>query len=192
MRLANFDDSEFDSACRALIDGYERNGGSWLEYEAYELISQILDEDEAAIYESRLASLNNRGRPPQTPNAFREALRVIFADGRIQLSAKDRGHKAERMLYAYRHWVPPEFLTGFLAEYGPRASGTPAERTAIVPKLRRWVVDRLADPEASIDHRLSYPPDINSEAERLSEAREGAAQDRAFWNAEARRWRHAD
>lgn len=138
----------------------------WLRPVSYHLISQFLNSDQVEVFVRRAINFGRYSRGEHSGlNHFQLGLMAIFAHDRDVLRERDRERFGRQMAYAYSHFVPTPFLNGFLYEHRgwERASGDVIE---ISRELREWVIVRLVGDfpheGESVEHRGSYPEDINS------------------------------
>lgn len=137
MNLQAYNNEEFEAACLHIVREWERShvDGSqahWLERSAYELLGGILDRGDLEVWKAREALLDRRGAKGSL-NLFRYGLRLIFAHKPGGLDPRARELMGRRLLYAYRHFVPPPFLKSFLDAAPRRPSAT-----EIAPEFEIW------------------------------------------------------
>lgn len=177
MQSGLIDEQWFDGACRDIAECFERDRSiPSLEREVYKLIGQVLDEDRADVYGDRPAKLDSRGPEGTYFNPFRLGLRLIFVGASDALPRQQRKRTAERLHYAYSHYVPAEFLTGFLYQFGSYANGITPNKFVVLPELRNWVTKQMAATDSDTDNRLPVPADIVCAANRLRDKVEGASE----------------
>ena len=109
-------------------------------------------------------------------NLFQKGLRALFAHDKDAVTARDRERIGERLWHAYRHFVPPTFLAGFLrqipsAELLQRAASKeiePGFKERVVEKLFRALGDgNLPEPDIDpLERRGRYPRQVEREAKR--------------------------
>jgi len=159
------DDEEFEAVCRSIAKAWrsEQEGGeatARLEARVYRLVEHLIARDLLdELMCPRESRLDRRGAPGY-PNAFRRALRVIFAGEFEPIGTQTRSDMAIRLEYAYRHFVPPEFLKVFLTSLGVRP-----KVTSIHPGYESWVALNLR--KAWNKHLIpEYPKSIRKLARR--------------------------
>ena len=167
------DESEwiFDSACFAISAEWtirQKKGLSgniaWLETAAYQLLSRVCSERLGALIEKRIASYG-RSRQGNTTLAtlFRRGLLAIFAHDRSSSAPTDqqRASSGKRLWHAYRHYVPPEFLIGFLEQ---TSASLDKSRSCdwIIPAFVSWVIQQRAQ-DVSPETRGPYPEEVEQQ-----------------------------
>lgn len=153
------DADEFELFSAAICKAWRRHAGgkskiAALERTIYELVEHLIAHDvlDDAL-ERRKTKLSRRGAPGR-PNPFRSVLRAVF-DGERQGPTDDqRSRMSRRLLSAYWHFIPPEFLTGFLHDLGHNP-----KNNAIQPRYENWLVSQLR--KKRNQHLLKdYPKEI--------------------------------
>lgn len=178
--LVDFDDPiEFDQVSRAICRKWEgmKAGCSlergrhvaWLEGVSYRLFKDMIerDFDIVAIFERRCS---DHGRAPTAKSAhtnlFQKGLSALFAHDWNAITPRDRERIGKRLWHAFRHFVPPEFLAGFLAQIPSEGLLKRAAANEIEPGFESWVIEKLklvsggTSPEKDLDPggwRGTYP-----------------------------------
>lgn len=160
----------FNSACQAISEEWEtaaakRTGEEliqWLQGVAYQLLGHIFDHGLDFLIDERLRGFNRYSRGNEAlANCFQRGLLAVFAhETRYRgPNAAQRSKMGRRLLHAYRHYVPHEFLRGFLSQVGDDQLKAKIESGLIEPGFEEWVVlKRLTDERP--DFRGPYPSEI--------------------------------
>lgn len=149
-------ETEFLDTCRRIaakwrIDKHDQKRRPLLERRVYELGEHLIAHgliDE--FLEGRLKLMSNRGRSKR-PNPFSQLLRVIFYK---EANSPDRrliSSSGRRLYHAYWHFVPPEFLSGFLD-----SAGANPKLGTIQAGYERWVMLQLQE-ERNTEIAFGYP-----------------------------------
>lgn len=138
----------------------------WLEVTCYALLVQMLNLDLAGLFDERIRqhgrySKGSRGNP----NCFQTGLMALFADDAECLGARDRERMGKRMWRAYRHYVPPVFLLGFLEQQRSGAS-------ELEPGFAAWIAERRWCERDDSGARGTYPAAIEEAVQRRERIRE--------------------
>lgn len=166
----------FDAACRKIQAEWKKRSRSgskrdlaWLAVTAYEVIGEMVRNELDDVFERRIAEHGRRRRGRTgNPNRFQVGLLAIFADGLDAVNARDRERIGKKLWRAYRHYVPPQFLTGFLMQ--PRGELLPGHDLS--RDFRDWIIDRRADESAAENEsRGEYPIEIEEAVEERQSLR---------------------
>ena len=104
---------------------------AWFKKEAYRFLKRYVELGRIDIFQAANKARSKRLVDDVGQNPFKLGLLAMFSDESI--SRSDRHVFGNQMLYAYRHFVPADFLNAFLA-----VSGGPA---AIAEKLKSGEVE---------------------------------------------------
>lgn len=173
------DSGDFDRICRLLerefsnlkssitvgIGGYQGRPNVWLRRMAYMLVSRMIIDDDCDYFDDRINNneRRNRGQKGQ-PNVFQTALMAIFAHAPTTLGARDRERFGKQLMFAYHHYVPAEFLEGFLNQTAAAYAETP---TIVVSAMRWWVIEKIAVDDEPSEYRGDYDVEIMDDATKL-------------------------
>jgi hypothetical protein len=166
-----FDDERlFGQACDSIVAGWdfrrgERGAIRWLEQETYELLSHVLDCDCQEVFEPRLATCEKRGAKG-SDNPFRTGLRVIFARSSNPITDSQRERAAIRLMHAFRHFIPKQYLAAFLKKAGSRPN-----LSTIEPGYEDWIGMNIVWAEADMDARGPYPPAVAKTYQKWDKAK---------------------
>jgi hypothetical protein len=140
---------------------------AWLRRVAYELLSFYFDFGFKNVIENRIASAGSypKGRQ-KSVNLFQEGLLAIFGSTSDAPDANVRRTVGKQLWHAYRHFVPPEFLEGFLLQIGTRRIGAQSDANAIETGFEKWISDCLKDEDWPAGLRPPYPRLIRKMAAR--------------------------
>ncbi|WP_137754508.1 hypothetical protein [Sphingopyxis sp. L1A2A] len=184
VRSFSVDEDEFDRACHAIEREYVRRGlwtraeaaslhedshHVWLRRFAYALVRRLIRQGDTELLFDRI----KRHRPSQrgrdgNPNIFQSGLKAIFAHRPVNLNPRDQERFGEQLMFAFKHFVPPPFLEGFLHQ-------THAHRKAseeIAPLFVDWIDegwDRMTEDED--DFSREFLPDIRRQIKKIEKER---------------------
>lgn len=162
-------ESIFNLACRAISLEWKGAEGKadearvrWLQLVAYQCLGHLLDHDLEFLIDGRLRGFDRYSRGnEEKANPFQRGLVAIFAHEKPHHSptAQLRSRVSKRLMYAHRHYVPHEFLRGFLHQVGDGGLKEKLKSGAVEPGFEEWVVEkRLTDSRP--DSRGRYPSEI--------------------------------
>jgi hypothetical protein len=145
----------------------------WLGKTVYTVLRPMLEAGVKELFNERINEHSRHQHGQRSGlNPFQFGLLALFADAPKAMSAAFRERMAKELWYAYRHYVPPEFLLGFLSQV--RSPGL-ARRSAdgeIEPGFEQWIIRAhsavINDEEANDDARGTYPKPIEKAAKRLA------------------------
>jgi hypothetical protein len=182
------DPSEFDRASDMVCRKWEarkRSAGedrgsrvAWLEGVSYRLLKAIIesDTDNVEQFEQRSSRYGrDRAGKGASTNLFQRGLMALFAHDPNAITPRDRERIGKRLWHAYRHFVPPEFLAGFLCQIRSAGLLKRAAANEIELGFEDWVAEKLfraraaeppvVDPEP-LERRGTYPKQIQRLAKR--------------------------
>lgn len=150
-----------------------------LKRNCYVAISEILLQGHKSIFELRLRQYARYSRRRfDGLNPFQRGLLAIFAHDTARdnsrskvsddkpkelLSAKNRHIFGQQMWQAFRHYVPPEFLNGFVWETGGSVARPFGRHDGfIMEDYEEWVIREFLNDESNVRGR--YPSNIVSGA----------------------------
>lgn len=150
-----------------------------LKKNCYTVIGEILMQGHGNLFELRLRQYSRYSRRHfHHLNPFQRGLLAIFAHDAARdntrskvsddkpkelLSAKNRHIFGQQMWQAFRHYVPPEFLNGFVWETGGGAARPMGRHDGMIYySYRDWVIRERAGDETNVRGR--YPMIIDKAA----------------------------
>lgn len=90
-----------------------------IKVQVYQLVRELLIERHRTDFENVLAyKMESSPRVSFDANPYYWALKAIWKDGEIALKGNVVSKYAKQLVYADRHDIPPELLTGFLYQVG--------------------------------------------------------------------------
>lgn len=138
---------------------------SWVRPVCYRFIDHCLENGLEDHLRSRI---RRYGRSTSSDDIFSVSLLAIFADDPADFTEADR-HKISRQLwYAYRHYVPWQFLNGFLSQL-PKFESQKA-LSKIEPGFEDWIIMRRSVDYTTRTLRGRYPANIEAGALETSTA----------------------
>ena len=159
----------FNAACRAVTSEWahrvaldDRERTQWLQHVAYQIVTHLLERGIFYLVDERLRGFDRYSRGnKKDDNPFQSALVSIFAHESPHDGPNDtsRWKMGRRLRYAYRHYVPAEFLTGFFHQIADKELiADPG--IAINADFVNWVASmRLHDERP--ETRGKYPKEID-------------------------------
>jgi hypothetical protein len=166
----------FDAACRRIQSEWKERSRpglkrdlSWLAVTAYEVIGELVRNEQDDMFEMRIAE-NGRHRRGRigSPNRFQVGLMALFADDPDAVNARDRERIGKKLWRAYRHYVPPQFLIGFIMQ--PKGELLPG--SDLSRDFQDWIIDRRAKESAAENEgRGEYPNEIEDAVEERQSLR---------------------
>lgn len=146
----------------------------WLSTTAYVVVGAMLDQGLEELLKKRIGDRIHHLPGPRTDlNPFQLGLMALFVDyseakkaGTPQAKRpQTRERIGKELWYAYRHYVPAEFLLGFLHQV--RSPGLERRSVAgeIEPGFEEWIIRRRPEDEGQYDRGL-YPQEIEDVIER--------------------------
>lgn len=161
----------FGDACRLISTElhrrYDANAENreWLQRVAYQLIGQMISNGFAGLFEERIVNFGRkRTAASRQINPFQKGLLATFAHDKGVMNEQKRHIFGLRLWYAYRHYVPHEFLTAFLGQVWSDGADQRAIAEYIDPDFASWVMfERAADPAP--ERRGLYPVSLEEQVE---------------------------
>jgi hypothetical protein len=148
----------------------------WLKVTAYIILKEMIFLELDDVFEQRIRQYRRYPRGERgRPNRFQMGLLALFAEDAKALSSSDRQRIGKLLDVAYRHYVRPEFLIGFLAQYEGSSRDELLPGTDLLRDFGAWIAECRAEPGAD-DDRYDYPADIEREVE-VRQGRRLAEQD---------------
>lgn len=138
----------------------------WLQGVTYQLIGMIISNGFAGLFKERIANFD-RKRPATAKqiNPFQIGLLATFAHDKGVMNEPERRYFGTRLWYAYRHYVPHEFLAGFLHQVWVKGAEERAATDYIEPNFVSWVMlQRAVDPTPM--RRGQYPAAFEERVEQ--------------------------
>lgn len=137
----------------------------WLKVTCYSLVSEMLRLDQADVFDSRIKQHGRYPRGPRgAPNPFQTGLMALFANDPSALDARDRERIGKLLWYAFRHYVPVEFLIGFLVQREVKGQTTRFTGWELDPEFTDWIVERRLLERDDADRGV-YPKHIEDAVE---------------------------
>lgn len=177
----------FDAACRSIQAEWKKRSRpglkrdlSWLAGTAYEVIGEMVQNEVDDVFEMRIAE-NGRHRRGRigSPNRFQVGLMALFADDPNAVNARDRERIGKKLWRAYRHYVPPELLIGFLMQ--PKGELLPGHDLS--RDFLDWIIDRRSEESAAENEsRGEYPSEIEEAVEKRQSLRLIAEAEHDDWD----------
>mgnify|MGYP003323352892 CR=1 FL=1 len=100
----------------------------------------------------------------KTSAEFHMAIAGVFAHHPQIITPTERNRLADPMWHAFRHYIPPELLLGFNAQYPAHEKKSAAQLGEIDPALIAWVKEQRVlaafGNRDMIERRGQYPSDI--------------------------------
>ena len=160
----------FEQACNKIAaqllarNRAEADKHEWAQRVCYDFITKMLIHGHDALLNERIIQFNRRLGLSNEYNPFYRGLMAIFAHEPGLIDDKQRGLFAKRLWYAYRHYVPPCFVIGFLREFWPDVERKRVALDSIQPQLEEWIwFERAKDTARKF--RGPYPADLDEKVD---------------------------
>ena len=138
----------------------------WLRVSLYSVILTWFGHEEGKELDARvpIKKINSKAIQTKASVEFHMAIAGIFADYPQALKPTERDRLADPMWHAFRHYIPPELILGFNAQYPAHEKDNNAVLGEIEPALVAWVKEQrvlaaLGNRDV-IERRGQYPRDI--------------------------------
>lgn len=166
----------FDSASKRLVREWEgrrrvgtlgsSNGSpgalEWLTRTSYEVVTHLIGEEQGCVFDARLKRYSRRKSVSgqQGLRTFQRAMRAIFAHDPRAITDSQRDRVSKRAWHAYRHYVPPHFISGFFRQIDSHSLERRCINGDIEPEFEDWIVcNRSQDVDEECE-RGTYPSRI--------------------------------
>lgn len=163
----------------------QETANDWVKRICYRMIELHLQEERFYELNDRIAKNERQLRGiTGDPNPFQTGLLAIFAHNpKIQrpskkvpqenkwvevMGARDRERFGKQLFYAYRHFIPADRLSRFIAFSYSHREHTKLPFDFIDPLFNAHVAHHLANAEVDIEYRGPYPRAIKKAAAKLS------------------------
>lgn len=140
---------------------------SWLTKVAYQLVGQTVLQGHSRVISRRIRNYDRRDYRPHDHTAiFQRGLLAIFAHNKAGPDHRLRNWIGSRLWLAFRHYVPAQFLTGFLYENASWSDSYTSREGWVIPDFSAWVLaHRASDRERKL--RGTYPAEIDNHLARM-------------------------
>lgn len=139
-----------------------------LEKTCYDVLTGFLKAQQSDAFEDRIRRYKRYSRGIRgNTNIFQIGMMAIAAHDRDVISPRDRERVGKRLWHAYRHYVPPAFLTGFFKQLDSHNLLGRAAENQIEPGFDEWIAQQLSGRDQSHERGI-YPLHIVKLSERLS------------------------
>ena len=158
----------FEQACKAVAlelnhrDRGKMEKSEWIQEICYEFLRRIISYQHTYLFEERINGYDRDPKGSTHVNPFQRGLLAVFADEPGLMDDGDRAYYGKRLWYAYRHYVPPCFLKGFLHQVWERGAEHRVDKDHIVPEFEQWIwFERAEDP--CPETRGNYPAKLEEQ-----------------------------
>lgn len=141
----------------------ERRAGAnaWLIRVAYDLLLPMLEDGQLELL---VAHCERHGRyaargVPEGLNPFQIGLMAIFARTPQGISPQTRERLGKRLWHAARHYVPLEFVAGFIKQLDSKDLEKRVAHNEIEEGFEEWIFENINKDESILD-RGNYPSNI--------------------------------
>jgi hypothetical protein len=153
----------------------------WLKVTSYVVLTEMLRLEQDDVFETRIKEHRRYPRGQRgNPNPFQLGLMALFAEQPDLLNRRDRERLGKQFWHAHRHYVPPEFLLGFLSQLERGQAGEKLAGSDLQRDLKDWIIERRS--VDSDGDRGDYPLEIENEVEALQERRLKAEAEDDDWD----------
>lgn len=172
------DGNTFDKACRLIATEFEqakyangkvRRDGKlisrhvWLGKTCYPIIQYLIGEEVEDLLFGRIDKYSRQVRGSKgTDNIFQTALMAISAHDPMSIRHQDRERHGKNLMIAHRHFVPVEFLEGFLSKCSVQYFDDPTNAKSIDSNFENWIIEHSIDQVSLRAFRDKYPRRIQT------------------------------
>lgn len=162
----------FEEACKEVAaelnvrDRAKVDKRIWSQNVCYPFLSYMIVYGHTAMFEERIGRLGRDPKGSVRVNPFQRGLLAVFAHEPGLMDEREREYFGKRLWYAFRHYVPPCFLIGFLHEVWSSDAERKASSGCIESHFEQWIAEKRAcDPHPEV--RGSYPPNVEATVEQI-------------------------
>ena len=162
----------FEEACKEVAaelnarDRAKAEKRVWSQSVCYPFLSYMIAYGHGTMFEERISRLGRDPRGSIHVNPFQRGLLAAFAHEPGLMDEGDREYFGKRLWYAFRHYVPPCFLMGFLHEVWSNDAERRASSGFIEPQFEQWIWrERAGDPYP--DLRGAYPAQLEAKVHQF-------------------------
>ena len=138
----------------------------WLQGVTYQFIGLMISNGFDYLFEERIVNFGRKQNSGKQLNPFQKGLLATFAHDKGILTESQRHRLGIRLWYAYRHYVPHEFLAGFVTQVWSTGADQRAAAESIEPDFVSWVMmERAVD--SAPERRGQYPAVVEQKVEQI-------------------------
>ena len=122
------------------------------------MLHKVLDEELEELFERRIFHHGGylQGQHDRL-NPFQHGLIALFAHHQAAMPRQTRERIGKELWCAYRHYVPPAFLLGFLGQVRPTGLPRRSIDEVIDPAFEQWIIEQRSREDDNHDARGPYP-----------------------------------
>ncbi len=138
----------------------------WLHKVCYQLLSMMISHGFSGLFDQRIANFDRKhSAASNRVNPFQKGLLAAFAHDKGIIDDRSRHYLAIRLWYAYRHYVPHEFLSGFFHQVWTKGAQQRSAAGSIEPDFEMWIIlQRAINPISEC--RGQYPTALETKVEQ--------------------------
>lgn len=162
----------FEEACHAVAaelnirDRAKAEKRTWTQKVCYQFLSYMLAYGHRSMFDERIRLLGRDPKGSGRVNPIQRGLLAVFAREPGLVDEGDREYFGKRLWYAYRHYVPPCFLIGFLHEVWSSDAERKVSSNFIEPDFEQWIwFERARDPHP--EYRGAYPAELEEKVQLI-------------------------
>ena len=171
-RISRTIEAEWSSCRDATRPDALRRSIPWLTQASYEALSSLIDDDLEGLrqlFADRIKESHGERAPRDSLNMFQVGLMAIFAHNPAALHRRTRERIGKELWHAFRHYVPPAFLLGFLTQVRSPGLARRSVKGVIEPGFESWIVEQRLKGEFNHDARGAYPAAIDEQVSSRSD-----------------------
>ncbi len=161
LELARRKPTEEDKNAKGGKHKKESDLAKWIRPVCYRFIIHC---EKQGLLENLYSRIKSYGRYTDKEELFSRALLAIFAEDRANFTETDRRRYNRQLWYAYRHYVPWEFLNGFITtvqDFDKKKSLATIENG-----FAEWIIMNRTNDHDTTGIRESYPKYIEQEVRK--------------------------
>lgn len=154
---------------------------SWVKQICYEVILVMLYEDQVGLFNRRIRKYSRHAASEKNKiNIFQTGIIAIFAHDKKIMGPRDRERFGKELMYAFRHYIPVEFLDGFIRQCSSSnlSIARRLKNSDLEKQFENWIVGERSREEDQSEFeglsleewRGSYPKHIEERVEKSREA----------------------
>lgn len=162
----------FEEACKEVAvelnvrDRAKAEKRIWLQNVCYPFLSYMIAYGHSVMFDERISRLGRDPKGSVHVNPFQRGLLAAFAHEPGLMDEREREYFGKRLWYAFRHYVPPCFLMGFLHEVWSSDAERKVSSGFIELHFEQWIWrERAGDPHPEL--RGAYPAELEAKVQQF-------------------------
>jgi hypothetical protein len=133
----------------------------WLLDVAYRFLPAYIATETTEVWARRIGDRRHPQGRTGAPKKFQIGLAALFAHAPEDLGSRYGDRFGKQLWTAYRHYIPPALLIGFIRQFGSDHVRTAASSKDVEPSLRDFVIEQCA-----LARLRGEPPDLRGKYKR--------------------------